>query len=80
MLTQSFPSDLRSLSPVFAPCGAANREEALVKYILAAETGLGLAQSNAAHLCQVHTHTQTHTPALPVSPPLPPLVLQPPPF
>ncbi|XP_027884145.1 protein sel-1 homolog 3 isoform X2 [Xiphophorus couchianus] len=27
-------------------------EEALVKYILAAETGLGLAQSNAAHLCE----------------------------
>ncbi|PWA14402.1 hypothetical protein CCH79_00011155 [Gambusia affinis] len=27
-------------------------EEALVKYILTAETGLGLAQSNAAHLCE----------------------------
>uniref|UniRef100_A0A3B3XK74 Uncharacterized protein n=2 Tax=Poecilia mexicana TaxID=48701 RepID=A0A3B3XK74_9TELE len=27
-------------------------EEALVKYILAAETGLGLAQSNTAHLCE----------------------------
>ncbi|KAM4739983.1 protein sel-1 homolog 3 [Anableps anableps] len=27
-------------------------EEALVKYILAAETGLGLAQSNVAHLCE----------------------------
>lgn len=32
----------------------ANRQEAFVKYILAAETGLGLAQSNAAHLCEVH--------------------------
>lgn len=28
------------------------RQEALVKYVLAAETGLGLAQSNAAHLCE----------------------------
>ncbi|XP_026160908.1 protein sel-1 homolog 3 isoform X2 [Mastacembelus armatus] len=27
-------------------------QQALVKYILAAETGLGLAQSNAAHLCE----------------------------
>ncbi|CAJ1059924.1 protein sel-1 homolog 3 [Xyrichtys novacula] len=27
-------------------------QEALVKYMLAAETGLGLAQSNAAHLCE----------------------------
>lgn len=32
-----------------------NRQEALVKYILAAETGLGLAQSNAAYLCEVHS-------------------------
>ncbi|XP_023284508.1 protein sel-1 homolog 3-like isoform X1 [Seriola lalandi dorsalis] len=29
-------------------------QEAFVKYVLAAETGLGLAQSNAAHLCEVH--------------------------
>ncbi|XP_026201993.1 protein sel-1 homolog 3 [Anabas testudineus] len=29
-----------------------SRQEALVNYILAAETGLGLAQSNAAHLCE----------------------------
>ncbi|XP_074523997.1 protein sel-1 homolog 3 [Halichoeres trimaculatus] len=29
-----------------------SRQEAFVKYILAAETGLGLAQSNAAHLCE----------------------------
>ncbi|XP_038131845.1 protein sel-1 homolog 3 [Cyprinodon tularosa] len=28
------------------------REKALLKYILAAETGLGLAQSNVAHLCE----------------------------
>uniref|UniRef100_UPI0037E8532C protein sel-1 homolog 3 isoform X2 n=1 Tax=Semicossyphus pulcher TaxID=241346 RepID=UPI0037E8532C len=27
-------------------------QEAFVKYVLAAETGLGLAQSNAAHLCE----------------------------
>ncbi|KAA8589682.1 hypothetical protein FQN60_013047 [Etheostoma spectabile] len=31
-----------------------SRQEAFVKYVLAAETGLGLAQSNAAHLCQVN--------------------------
>ncbi|KAM9831359.1 protein sel-1 homolog 3 [Neosynchiropus ocellatus] len=30
----------------------ANRQTALVMYALAAETGLGLAQSNMAHLCQ----------------------------
>ncbi|KAM7388614.1 hypothetical protein PAMP_024779 [Pampus punctatissimus] len=30
----------------------ANRQEAFVKYVLAAETGLGLAQSNIAHLCE----------------------------
>ncbi|TDH08104.1 hypothetical protein EPR50_G00094300 [Perca flavescens] len=29
-----------------------SRQEAFVKYVLAAETGLGLAQSNVAHLCQ----------------------------
>ncbi|XP_028260580.1 protein sel-1 homolog 3 [Parambassis ranga] len=29
-----------------------SRQEAFVKYVLAAETGLGLAQSNAAHLCE----------------------------
>ncbi|XP_041648116.1 protein sel-1 homolog 3-like [Cheilinus undulatus] len=29
-----------------------SRREAFVKYALAAETGLGLAQSNAAHLCE----------------------------
>uniref|UniRef100_A0A3B5AKH5 Uncharacterized protein n=1 Tax=Stegastes partitus TaxID=144197 RepID=A0A3B5AKH5_9TELE len=29
------------------------RQDAFVKYVLAAETGLGLAQSNAAHLCEV---------------------------
>uniref|UniRef100_A0A8C7X5Q8 Protein sel-1 homolog 3 n=1 Tax=Oryzias sinensis TaxID=183150 RepID=A0A8C7X5Q8_9TELE len=29
-----------------------SREEALLKYILAAETGLTLAQTNAAHLCE----------------------------
>ncbi|XP_075901467.1 protein sel-1 homolog 3 isoform X2 [Nelusetta ayraudi] len=29
-----------------------SRQEALAKYILAAETGLGLAQINAAHLCE----------------------------
>ncbi|XP_008297004.1 protein sel-1 homolog 3 [Stegastes partitus] len=28
------------------------RQDAFVKYVLAAETGLGLAQSNAAHLCE----------------------------
>ncbi|KAM7410426.1 hypothetical protein PAMA_001729 [Pampus argenteus] len=29
-----------------------SRQEAFVKYVLAAETGLGLAQSNIAHLCE----------------------------
>nr|XP_043900763.1 protein sel-1 homolog 3 [Solea senegalensis] len=35
--------------------------EAFVRYVLAAETGLGLAQSNAAHLCEelnLHGHCQ----------------------
>lgn len=31
-----------------------SRQEALAKYILAAETGLGMAQVNAAHLCEVN--------------------------
>lgn len=29
-------------------------QEAFVKYVLAAETGLGLAQSNVAHLCEIN--------------------------
>ncbi|XP_078802801.1 protein sel-1 homolog 3 isoform X1 [Oryzias latipes] len=33
-----------------------SREEALLKYILAAETGLTLAQTNAAHLCEELSH------------------------
>lgn len=49
---QSFSLICTRLLSLF--CAAANREEALVKYILAAETGVGLAQSNVAHLCEVH--------------------------
>lgn len=32
----------------------ANRQEGFVKYVLAAESGLGFAQSNVAHLCEVN--------------------------
>nr|XP_046248204.1 protein sel-1 homolog 3 isoform X2 [Scatophagus argus] len=35
-------------------------QEAFVKYVLAAETGLGLAQSNVAHLCEVNEVNFSH--------------------
>uniref|UniRef100_A0A3P8TLF0 Uncharacterized protein n=1 Tax=Amphiprion percula TaxID=161767 RepID=A0A3P8TLF0_AMPPE len=36
------------------------QQEAFVKYVLAAETGLGLAQSNTAHLCEVCNFNALH--------------------
>lgn len=48
-----FLLSLLFISKSYLFCCVANRQEAFVKYVLAAETGLGLAQSNVAHLCEV---------------------------